>query len=322
LEQFALFVLGLVLLAVGAPMLVFGSARLDRATGRSPFAVGIVACAFGPCLAGLALNLALVMEPQPQGLSPIRIAVGNIIGNNVASIGFVLGVAVLVRPVAAKAKVHYAAMVWTFVATLLFWFLARNSPLTRTEAGILLGAAVVALAILVREAQRESEEAKAEFASWVPEAMKLHLAVLLALAGLAALIGGAILAAPNAMRAAAYLKMSSLAFGATVAAFGTSLPTLVAAALAARRNRTDLVLGIVVGAAFFNLLLTVGVVAMAQPLIIERSAITEAIPAMALVTFLLFAVLLNRLHAPRWEGAIFLAVYVGFIVWQALKKQG
>ena len=92
MEHVALFAVGLGLLALGAPLLVFGAARLDRATGRSPFAVGAVAVCFGPCVAGLAFDLAAVLRSP----SVTRLAVGHIIGSNVASLGLVLGAAALV----------------------------------------------------------------------------------------------------------------------------------------------------------------------------------------------------------------------------------
>ena len=316
LEHVALFAVGLALLAVGAPLLVFGAARLDRRTGRSPFAVGAVAVAFGPCVAGLAFDLAAVLRPAPQSLP--RLAVGNLVGSNVASVALILGVASLVRPVAATARLFSTAIPLAFGATLLFWFLARNTPLARVDAGFLLAASVVALVLLIRAARRESEEVKAEFAAWVPERMPVWLAVPLALAGLAALVGGALLTASETIATAVYLKCTSLALGSTLAAFGTSLPTLVVAVVAARRGRFNVVLGLVVGSILFNLLLTAGLVAMARPVLIEPRAIMEAIPAMALFALLLLPVLLNGLTVPRWEGALLLAAYTGFVTWQVM----
>lgn len=317
MEHVGLFVLGLALLAIGAPLLVFGSARLDRGTGRSPFAVGVVAVCFGPCVAGLAFDLAAVLRQPPV----TRLAVGHIVGSNIASIGLVLGVAALVRPVAASAKFFHTAIPLALGANLLFWFLARNSPLSRVDAGFLLAAAVVALALLVRAARRESDSVKAEFAGWVPEHTPVWVAVLLSLAGLASLVCGACLTAAELSGTADYLALTKriLVLGDTVAAFGTALPAAVVAVIAARRGRSDLVLGVVVGAVIFNLLLTAALVAMVRPLVIDQPVIMDAIPAMALFALLLLPVLLNGLKVPRWEGALLLAGYVGFITWQVLR---
>lgn len=321
MEHVGLFVLGLALLAAGVPLLVFGAARLDRGTGRSPFAVGAVAVCFGPCVAGLAFNLAAIFQPAPVLYKKLALAAvtGNIVGSNVAAIGLVLGAAALVRPVAASAKLFHTALPLALGATCLFWFLARNNPLGRVDAGFLLAAAVVAVVLLVRAARRESDAVKAEFGGWVPDQMRVWLAVLLAVGGLAATVGGAVLAASKLIAAARELKTSAPVMGQTLVAFGTSLPALVAAVIASRRGRSNLVLGGVAGAVVFNLLLVAGVAAIVEPLPITPHAIFNEIPVMGLFAVLLLPVLLNGLKVPRWEGALLLAAYAGFVTWQVLR---
>jgi cation:H+ antiporter len=319
LEHVALFVVGLVLLAVGAPLLVFGAARLDRATGRSGFAVGAVGVCFGPCVAGLAFCLAAALR-QP---SVTRIAVGHIVGSNVASIGLVLGAAALVRPIAARAKLFYTAVPLALGASALFWFLARNGPqepLSRTGAGFLLAAFAFALVLLVRAARNEPEQVKAEFASWVPERTSVWLAALLALTGAAALVGGAYLTAAEVYGTAVQLKLAAriTVLGTTLAAFVTALPTAGAAVLAARRGLSDLVLGLVVGPVIVNLLFTAALVALVRPLTIDERVILDVIPVTALSGLLLLPVLFNGLKVPRWEGALFVAAYAGFVAWQVV----
>lgn len=319
MEHVGLFVLGLALLAIGAPMLVFGSARLDRATGRSPFAIGAVAVCFGPCIAGLAFCLAAALRQPPV----TRIAVGHIVGSNVASVALVLGAAALARPIAARAKLFYTAVPLALGASALFWFLARNGPqepLSRVGAGFLLGALGLALVLLVRAARTESEQVKAELASWVPGRTSVWVAALLALAGAAALVGGAYLTAAEVYGTAVHLKLAAriTVLGSTLAAFVTALPTAVGAVLAARRERFDLVLGIAVGPVIFNLLFVAAVVALVRPLVIDQRVILEVIPVMALSALLLVPVLFNGLKVPRWEGALLLAAYAGFVVWQVV----
>lgn len=318
MEHLALFVLGLVLLAVGAPMLVFGSARLDRRIGRGPFAVGAVALAFGPCVAALTLNLAIVLRPAGPEATRFALAgvVGHIAGSTVAGVGLVLGVAALVRPVKASARVFYTAIPLALVAALVFWFFAVNKVVSRVAAGALLGAFLVALGVLIQLARREPESVKAELAGWVPEHWPVRWAVLLAIGGLAATIGGAVLATDKFLEATRTLKTSTPVMGETLVAFGTALPALGAAVIASRRGRSDLVLGIAVGFVLFNLLLVLGAVAMIQPLPLTAHAITNEIPATALFVSLLIPVLFNGLRVPRWEGAILLALYIAFVVWQ------
>jgi cation:H+ antiporter len=313
-QHVALFVAGLLLLAAGAGCLVVGAARLDRWRGTSPFAVGLVAVAFGPCVAGLALDLAAVLRPAPYSMP--RLALGTIVGSNVANVGLVLGLSALVRPVAVTARLFSTAVPLLFVATLLFWFLAADKLVSRVDAGVLLAAFAGAVVLLVRAARQEPEAGKAEFAAWVPERMPAWLAAVLAAIGLAGVIGGALLASSEAIGAARALRATGPVLGVLAAAVGTSLPTLVAALLASRRGRSDLVLGLVVSGSLFNLLLVTGAVAMARPLVVEEGVTLNDIPAMALFTFLLLPALLNAGRVPRWEGAVLLAAYAGFVTWQ------
>ena len=302
MEHVGLFVLGLALTAVGVPLLVFGAARLDRGTGRSPFAVGAVAVCFGPCVAALVLNLAVIFQPTAvplyKKLALVTVA-GNIVGSNIATIGLVLGAAALVRPVAGTARLFRTALPLAIGGTALFWFLARQYvPLSRVDAGFLLAAAVVALVLLVRAARKETDAVKAEFAGWVPEHTQVWLAMLLALAGLAGTIGGAMLAASKLIEAMRTLETSAPVMGETLVALGTSLPAMVAAVVAARRGCHDLVLGIVAGTVVFNLLLGAGIAAMIAPLPITSHAILNEIPLMGL-----FAAVALAGSVERREGA-------------------
>jgi cation:H+ antiporter len=131
--------------------------------------------------------------------------------------------------------------------------------------------------LLALAARRESAEVKAEFANWVPERMPVFVAVLLALAGLAALVGGAYLTAAELTRTANHLRAPSFVIGDTMAAFATALPAAAVAVIAARRGRSDLVLGVAVGPVIFNLLFTAAAAAMAQPLLIHPRVICQVI---------------------------------------------
>jgi cation:H+ antiporter len=310
-EHVGPFVLGLILLAVGAPLLVFGAARLDRATGRGPFAVGIVAVAFGPCVAALAFDLAVVLRHPPL----TRPVVGHLVGHNLASLGLALGLAAVVRPIAATAKLFRTAILLVFGATALFWFLARSGSLPQVNAGFLLAAFVVSLVLLVIAARRETEEVKAEFASWLPERLPILLAMLFALAGLASLVGGAYLTAAHIVGTAVHFKAPTLVIAATLGAFITSLPTLIVVVFASLRGRPNVALGVVIGSTLVNILLLAGVSAMTQPLVIDQWVIMDVIPVMALLTLLLVPTLMNGLRVPRWEGLLLLAGYAGFIAW-------
>lgn len=313
MDPVALFALGLLLLAVGAPLLVYGAARLDRATGRSAFAVGAIAAAFGPAVAVLAFDLAAVLRPAPLAMP--RLALGALVGGNVASVGLVLGLAALARPLAGTAKLFSTTIPLLIAATALFWFLASDKQLDRTDGGILLGAFAVALVVLVRAARRETDEGKAALGGWAPDRPSPPLAGLLAVAGLTALVGGAVLAAEHAIPTAQRLKFRAPVLGEAVAAVALALPAAVGAVVAARRGRGDVALALAIGPALANVTLVCGVVSLVRPLIVEERVILNEVPAMGVVALLLLPALFNGLKVSRWEGAVLLAAHISFVVW-------
>jgi cation:H+ antiporter len=232
-------------------------------------------------------------------------------------VGLVLGVAALVRPLAASARVFYTAIPMVLVAALLFWFVTIDKSVARGVGGGLVAAFATAMAVLFGLARREPEAVKEELAGWVPERFAVRWAVLLAFAGLAATLGGATLAADRLYPVGrAILNVAVL--GETLVAFATALPAVGAAAVAARRGRANLALGVVVGFVLCNLLLALGAAALVQPLPLTRHAIAQEIPAVALFTALLLLVLV-RLTVPRWAGGLLVAGYAGFVVWQLLR---
>ena len=163
--------------------------------------------------------------------------------------------------------------------------------------------------LLIRAMRNESDAVKAEFASWVPERTPVVFAVPLVLAGLAALVGGAYLIAaeltPVALHLGGLQPRTHVPLGA-LAALIAALPVAVVAAIAARRGRSDLVLGIVAGPMIFNLLLVGGVVATVRPLVIDDRVVLETIPLMAIFALLLLPTVFNGLKVPRWDGALLL----------------
>jgi cation:H+ antiporter len=247
--------------------------------------------------------------------------VGHLIGTCAASVGLVLGAAALVRPVAPTAKLFSTAVPLVLVAALLFWLFAFGGRYPQGAAAVLLGAfGVVAVGLGVL-ASREPAAVKAELAGWVPEQLPVRWAVVLIGAGVAGLLGGARLVAAELVGTANYLKAPSLVIGSTLAAFVTSLPALGAALVAARRGRSDLVLGVVVGSVLVNVLLVVGVVAMIEPLRIDPWVMREAVPVVPLFALLLLPVLVTG-KVPRWHGAVLLAAYAGFVGWQVWRVPG
>jgi cation:H+ antiporter len=317
-EHVGLFVCGLALLALGVPLLAVEARGPDRATGRSAFAVGLALAALAPCAAHLAFGIACVI--RTAGIPLPRLALGTLVGGNVASLGLVLGVAALVRPISARGNLLGRALLALVAVTLLFWLLAADNVLTRVDGAILLVAFAAALVPLVLAARSEHDDVKAAFAAWVPERTGVRVAVLLALAGTGALVGGAVLASQTAVRTSNALWLRAPVLGEVLVAGVLALPALVVAVLAARRGNAELALLLAVGPALAHLSLVAGTIALVHPLPVEELVAVNEIPAMALVTGLLVPVYINGLLVRRWEGAIRAACFGAFVLWLVLRK--
>jgi cation:H+ antiporter len=310
-EHVALFAAGLVVLVAGAETLVRGAVRVARALGVSQFLVGFTLVAFGTSAPELAVSLSAALEGRPG------IAVGNVVGSNIANIGLVLGAAALVRPLAGSMRLLRVEVPLVIVATLLFWFLCRDNTLSRGD-GVALLVGFAALCVFIyRGTRAEPAGVKEEVGKAAAVHMPVWLAAVLVVVGLAGLAGGAHLMVESAVEIAKALGVNQWVIGLTVVALGTSLPELAAALVAAYRDQPDLVLGNVAGSNLFNILFVLGVTLTARPVMgVSDRAVMNEIPAMALFSFLLFATIANGLRVHRWEGAILLLAYAAFLTWQ------
>lgn len=134
--------------------------------------------------------------------------------------------------------------------------------------------------------------------------------------GIAGLVAGAELVVRAAVEIACDLGVSELLIGMTVVAVGTSLPELAAAAAAARRGESDLVLGNIIGSNTFNVLFILGTTAVVAPVRVADRAVGNELPVMVGFSAALYLVVLNGLRVYRWEGVGLLAAYAGFVNWQ------
>jgi cation:H+ antiporter len=308
-------ILGIVLLAIGGVSFAFGAGQVARRCGAGPFAVGLIAAGLGTAAAALAFDLSAVARDR------MRLAVGNIVGVNVANIGLVLGLAALVRPLAGVSRVVSAGIPTLIGATLLFCFVCRDGTLAPLGGAVLLLGFIPAVVYLSTVAKDEPDEVRTQFIE--ANAGPAWVGVLLIALGLVALIAGGAVAVTALGEIIKEQHLRSRAIGTTIMALATSLPGLLIAVLAARRGRSDLALGAVVGVCLFNVLLVAGITGLMAPVLSSEAAflsdehaVMNEIPVMAILSLLLLTVLFNGLEVPRWQGAILLAAYAGFIAWQ------
>jgi cation:H+ antiporter len=310
-----LFLVGLVALYFGAEWLVEGASRLARSFGISAFVVGLTVVAFGTSAPELLVSSLAAVQGSGD------IAVGNVVGSNIANIALILGVSALIYPVAVHRGLVVRDLPVMVGFAALLEALAWNGGISRAEGGLLLVlfAAYMAHVVLASRRERGMQGARdGEEGEDAAEEVHRGRTLLLTLLGLVVLVGGAHLLVTSAVSMARVLGVPEIIIGLTLVAFGTSVPELAASVAAARRREGQIVIGNIVGSNIFNVSLILGTAALLHPLEVARSVVTFDGPVMIGLSLLLVPLVYTGMRLNRWEGGALLAGYLGFVGWTVL----
>ena len=307
LIDFAMLLAGVLLLFGGGEALVRGAASAGIRLGLSPLAAGLTIVAFGTSSPELFVNL------RAASIGAQDLAVGNVIGSNIANIGLILGLSVLVRPFGLDVRVIRKDIYLMLAAALLAILALMDGRLSRTE-GLLLCTGIVAyITFNVRAASRARAVSRKKFEESVPAPqMPLWLSSLLVVAGLSLLVAGGNLLVRSAVDMAVALGVAPAVIGLSVVAIGTSLPELATSVVAAFRGYGDMAIGNVVGSNIFNVLCVLGITATLTPL--DRGAVSNVdLAALLGFSLLLLRFMVTGSRMERWEGALLLAAFILYL---------
>ncbi len=300
---------GLGLLFLGGDTLIRGATTLATRFGVSPLAIGLTVVAFGTSTPELIVSV----DAAIAGANDI--ALGNIVGSNIANISLILGMTALLRPTAVEAKIVFVDAPIMILVSLALIVVLVDGGISRVDGGLLLLGLVAYTAYTFFQAKRESEEVREEFASAAPPApANALLGGVLVIAGLLMLGGGGHLLVISALDLAVLLGISQATIGLTIVAVGTSLPELATSVIAALRGRGDIAIGNVIGSNIFNILGILGVTALIRPLSLGEITwidLWTMIGLACVVTGLIY----TRLELVRSEGALLLLGFILYTVW-------
>ncbi len=305
-----LFILGLVMLVIGAEGLVRGATRVARALGVSPFMVGFTIVTFGTTAPEQVVSISAALRGNSE------LALGNVVGSNIVNVGLVLGAAAVVAPFTAHLRLLRVETPLVVLVSILLWLFCSDGTLSRWDGALLLCGFAGLVVYMYRSARAEPPEVKAEVGKEATVKMPVWQASLVMVVGLATLIGGAQLMVYAAVEIARAVGVSEWLIGLTVVAVGTSLPELAAAVVGAFRGESDLVLGNVVGSCLFNILMILGLTSVIQPMVVPPEALAVDLRIMFGFAVALLLIVANGLRVYRWEGVLLLAGYATFIAWQ------
>lgn len=310
------FALGLLLLVLGADSFVRGASGLAIRFGISPFVVGLVLVGLGTSAPELSVNLTAAFAGRYE------MAIGNVVGSNIANIGLILGVSALIAPLAVNARLIRIEVPLVIAVSVGLWLLSLDGLIGRIDAVILLIGLAGLLVLIARDSKLESTQVQDELTEAASTQSGLKLNLIRLVAGLALLLYGSQQMVDAAVNLATLWGMSELMIGLTIVAIGTSLPELAASAMAAWRGHSDIALGNVVGSNLFNILLILGATAAIHPLSVGHSSLRIDLPLMIGFALLLYPIARSGRVVSRNEAVLLLAAYAGFLALQFFLAAG
>lgn len=297
---YLLFILGLVALFFGGELLVRGATAVARHFRLSPMLIGLTIVGFGTSAPEMLVSVQAALAGQPA------IAIGNVLGSNIANILLILGISAVVAPLVIPVKKLWRDLGFMLLATAAIWIMLLDGAVTRQDGGLLLSGLVVFLVTAFLTSKIEPDSiSHGDVAQWKAWAMTLG--------GLVVLVIGARLLVTSSTELARSFGISEAVIGLTIVAVGTSLPELATSLIAAIRKQTEIAVGNIVGSNIFNIFAILGVTALIDPIPADpRFASVDMIWVSAAALGLsVLAFALGGL--PRIAGVILLLAYGGYV---------
>jgi cation:H+ antiporter len=310
------FLGGLVVILLGAEMLVRSAAAVAAMLGIRPIVIGLTIVSVGTSAPELAVGITAAAEGNGA------LAVGNVAGTNTLNILLILGLSAAIRALPVRMqtlKLDVPVMVGSATALII---MSLDGALTPAEGALLLLAAILYTALIVRESRRESaalqKEFKQEFGARTVvgrKHMRLAWQAALLAAGMALTVLGADLLVAGAVNIARANGVSDAFIGLTIVAMGTSAPELATTLLGTLKNDRDVAIGNLIGSSVYNILVILGLTILAAPggIEVQRDLLWIDLPLAAIAAAVCLPVFRSGNRVSRIEGAIFVAAYVAYL---------
>ena len=319
-QNLGLILVGLAGLFFGGNWLVDGASRVAQKLGVPPLIVGLTVVAFGTSMPELMVSVRAALSGSSG------IALGNVVGSNIANIGLILGLTGLVLPITVKVRMVRREIPLMIGVTLLGYILIFDRLVGRLDGIILLLGFIAFNGGMLWFTLRRSDEEKAEDLAAGgdshPDEINTSLEVGRLLVGIVVLLIGAESTVRGATAIASQLGVPDVVIGLTLVAFGTSLPELAASLVAAFRKQSDIAVGNVVGSNIANLLLILGATSVITPIPVNDAGtfmpysfgvLSFDYPLMLAFAVLVMPFALDRV-LNRIESGFFLLTYMVFII--------
>ena len=309
--EYAYIVAGLLMLFIGGEVLVKGSVAIARHMGLSDLLVGTVIVGFGTSMPEMAVSVGAALGGSPD------IALGNVVGSNIANILLILGICVMIYPI----MTHDRAVTrdtWMVIAVSMALCGLSFVGIINFVVGFVLISALTAYILYCYRHDRSRIIPDAAATVVGKDALKpVWISLLLCVGGLALLIFGARFLVDGAVAIARGFGLSEAVIGLTLVAVGTSLPELATGVVAAIRKNGDVIIGNILGSNIFNILAILGITGMIAPVPFGGRIASMDIWVMLGVAVLLLPLIKSNAKLVRAEGAFLVFLYAAYIAWMA-----
>lgn len=316
-----LLIVGMVLLVKGADWFVRGSSEIAKALKIPPLIIGLTLVSMGTSApeASVSINSAV------NGMNDMSI--GNVVGSNIFNTLLILGISSLIMPLSVGKDIKrydIPVMVCIYGVLLLFGFVITPLKLDIFESVTLLALFAAYTAFLIIRAKKANKGLALAGGSSTPQTAEkkkrpIAVSIILAAVGLAGIIFGGDLVVGNASDIAKAVGMSESLVGLTIVAVGTSLPELVTSITASVKKENDIAIGNVIGSNIFNIIFILGLSSTISPLTLDRAALVDMLVMFGSGVILLLVALFSK-KMQRWQGAVTLLLYVGYLTYIIIRN--
>ncbi len=309
-----LLILGLAILIVGGEFLVKGAVGFARSFNISPLVIGMTIVSFGTSAPELLVSVQSAVNGSPG------IAIGNVVGSNIANLALVLGLTVIIFPIVSGRQTKLVDWPMMILATILFILFSLDGQIQRWEGITLFSILVVFTSMLIVRSRREKTNVQEDVEDSKP--IPFWQSTVFLLGGLLGLYFGSEWLVAGAVSIAGALGMEDHIIGLTIVAFGTSAPELVASCVAAYRKQTDISIGNLVGSNIFNIMAVIGVTGMVHPVEVDEEVLHFDFWWMTAISVAVGFMLFIGPKIGRFKGLILFGTYLTYIAMLVLKAKG
>ena len=300
-------IIGAILVLWGADRLTDGATAIAQRLNIPQIVIGLTVVAMGTSMPEFFVSLMSAIK----GTSDL--AVGNIIGSNVFNTMAIVGITALVAPMTISRSTVQKDIPFAIVASVMLLLMCFDTTLSRLEAGVLFLGFLIFMVYTVRIGMKNGDEQVLNL-----RPMPVWQMIGLLLLGMACLIGGSDLFVIGAKSVAKTLGVSDAVIGLTIVACGTSLPELATSIVAARKGRSAMAIGNVIGSNVFNILMIIGATGLILPMDIQGITLVDYSVMMGSIV-LLWLFSYTKFTVERWEGAVLAIGFFAYMAWIVIR---